>query len=199
MANTMHYLQPTELKKLLEVAAKSKRNTAMVLLSYRHGLRASELCGLTLADFDEENNRLVITARKTRRKGGTKFYEALMPKDACGPSDLAAIHQYLKEREGYFEAEKSQALFLSRKGGPMLAHSWTICFKNLALEAGLPSTLAHPHVLRHTTAMWNVDAGVPLHLVSAVLRHASLASLTPYVAPPQSAVDVAKARAFAKF
>ena len=71
MSNTMHHLEPNELKKLLDVAANSKRNTAMILISYRHGLRASELCGLALGDVDEANERLIITARKTRRKGGT--------------------------------------------------------------------------------------------------------------------------------
>jgi site-specific recombinase XerD len=198
MSNTMHYLEPNELKKLLDVAASSKRNTAMILLSYRHGLRASELCGLALGDVDEANERLIITARKTRRKGGTKFYECFRPKDDIGPSDLAAIHSWLKERKAYPNAETSPALFLSRKGGAILAHSWTIAFKHLALEVGLPSTLAHPHVLRHSTAMRAVDSGIPLHLVSGMLRHASLASLTPYTSPSQAAIDAAAVRAFAR-
>jgi integrase len=198
MSNTMHYLEPNELKKLLDVAANSKRNTAMILLSYRHGLRASELCGLTLADVDEENNRLVITARKTRRKGGSRFYEAFMPKDSFGPSDIAVIHQCLKERAELKHPETCAALFLSRKGGAMLAHSWTTCFKNMAIEAELRSEVCHPHVLRHTTAMRAVDRNIPLHLVSGILRHASLASLTPYVMPSQQSIDAAKIRAFSK-
>jgi site-specific recombinase XerD len=199
MANTMHYLQPDELKKLLEVAAESKRNVAMILLSYRHGLRASELCGLTLADVDEANDRLIVTARKTRRKGGSKYYEAFRPKDSFGASDLAAIHSYMKERAEFEHAKTCPALFLSRKGDAMLAHSWTTAFKNIAIEAGLRREVQHPHVLRHTAAMNCIDRDVPLHLVSSVLRHASLASLTPYVKPKQEDVDKAAIKAFAKF
>jgi integrase len=203
MAGTIHYLEPDELKRLLDVAAKySKRDVCMILLSYRHGLRISELCGLTLEDVDEVNGRLVVRARKTRRKKGTEYFEALMGKDDFGQSDVAAIHQWLKERAGYPNAETSPMLFLSRKiktGGAMLSHSWTLRFKKLALEAGLRPEVCHPHVLRHTTAINCVESGVPLHLVSSVLRHASLASLSVYVKPQQSAVDAAKAKAFAKF
>jgi hypothetical protein len=36
-------------------------------------------------------------------------------------------------------------------------------------------------------------------MVAAVLRHKSLASLSPYVSPTQSAVDAAKFKAFSKF
>jgi site-specific recombinase XerD len=194
----MKYLSPDELRKLLEVAAKSKRNTAMILLSYRHGLRASEVCGLTLEDVDEENGRLIVTARKTRRKGGTKFYESFRPKDSFGVSDLAAIHSWLKERAMKPGADSSNALFLSREGGGILAHSWSLAFKIMARQAGLPKEKTHPHCIRHSTAMTMVDRGVPLHIVSGILRHASLSSLSPYVVPSQLSIDAAAIRAFSK-
>ncbi len=194
----MKYLEPDELKKLLEVAAKSKRNTAMILLSYRHGLRAAELCGLTLADVDEENGRLIVTARKKRKKGGEKFFESFAPKDGFGQSDLTVLHAWIKERAKNAGAE-SDALFLSRDGGALGPRYWTIAFKIMANAAGLPKEKQHPHVLRHTTAMRAIEGGAPLHMVAAVLRHKSLASLSPYVSPTQSAVDAAKFKAFSKF
>jgi site-specific recombinase XerD len=195
----MKYLSPDELRKLLEVAAKSKRNTAMILLSYRHGLRASEVCGLTLEDVDEANGRLIVTARKTRRKNGQRFYESFMPKDSFGVSDLAAIHSWLKERAMKPGADSSNALFLSREGGGILAHSWSLAFKLMAREAGLPEEKTHPHTLRHSAAMKAVEGGMALHMITGMLRHKSLASLSPYISPSQASVDAAKIRAFAKF
>jgi integrase len=201
MAKDVHYLNPEQLRKLLRVAEnrpEASRNIAMILLSYRHGLRGSEVCGIKLSDIDESNGLLTVRARKTRRRGGIKFSEAFRPKDAYGASDLAAIRSYMRERDEYDHAAMCDFLFLSRKGGGFLAHSWTTAFKNLAKAAGLPSVLAHPHVLRHTAAMRAIDAGTPLHLVQGVLRHASIASLTPYIEPMQKDVDAAMIKALAK-
>src|ERR1700738_4623748 len=45
------FLSPDELLSVLRVAKKrAVRDWAMILLAYRHGLRASEGCGLRLAD-----------------------------------------------------------------------------------------------------------------------------------------------------
>lgn len=49
----MTILTPQEMLDLLKAARKrSARDWAMILLTYRHGLRASEVCGLKLADID---------------------------------------------------------------------------------------------------------------------------------------------------
>jgi integrase len=196
----MQYLRPDELRNLLDVAANhSKRDVAMIVLSYRHGLRASEVCELTLDAVDEENKRLIVTAKKTRKKKGEKFYEAFMPKDDVALADLSVIHQWLKEREEYADSKTSPALFLSRKGGALLARTWFKIFQALAKETGLRPEVCHPHSLRHSLAMRSVAADVPLPMVSRMMRHRSIASLTPYVAISQEEADKAKAKAFSKF
>ncbi len=49
----MTHLTPDELLSVLKAArARSARDWAMVLLAYRHGLRASEVCVLNLTDVD---------------------------------------------------------------------------------------------------------------------------------------------------
>jgi integrase len=196
----MQYLKPDELRKLLEVAEKhTKRDVAMIVLSYRHGLRAAEVCGLTLADVDEQNKRLVVTAKKKRKKKGEKYFEVFLPKDDIAQADLTVIHAWLKERERYSDAETSPALFLSRKGGALPPHTWFKIFRSLAREAGLRPEVCHPHVLRHTAAMANVAANTPLPMIAGLMRHKSLTSLTPYVKVSQEDVDRAKARAFQLF
>ena len=54
--NKMVHLTPDELLAVLKVAReRSSRDWAMILLAYRHGLRASELCGLRTAEVDLES------------------------------------------------------------------------------------------------------------------------------------------------
>jgi integrase len=50
-------LTPEELLKGLKVASESKRNLAMIVLAYRHGMRASEVCDLRLSDVDMKRQR----------------------------------------------------------------------------------------------------------------------------------------------
>jgi integrase len=57
--STMAYLSPKEVLAVLKTArARSIRDWAMVLLAYRHGLRASEVCDLKLTDADIKNGSL---------------------------------------------------------------------------------------------------------------------------------------------
>jgi len=55
----MVILTPQEMLDLLKAARKrSTRDWTMILLAYRHGLRASEVCGIKLADVDLKSGSL---------------------------------------------------------------------------------------------------------------------------------------------
>jgi len=59
------YLTPDEILAVLKVArGHSVRDWAMILLAYRHGLRASEVCGLKLADIDLKAGSISIRRLK---------------------------------------------------------------------------------------------------------------------------------------
>jgi Phage integrase family len=61
----MNPLRPDEVLAVLkEARAHSARNWAMVLLAYRHGLRASEVCELRLADIDLKAESISIRRLK---------------------------------------------------------------------------------------------------------------------------------------
>ena len=64
------YLTEKEVDRLIDAARKRGRNgardAAAILLAYRHGLRASELCALRWAQIDLKNGRLHVN----RAKGG---------------------------------------------------------------------------------------------------------------------------------
>src|SRR6516164_8188638 len=64
------YLTETEVERLIEAARKrgrnSTRDSAAILLAYRHGLRAAELCKLRWAQVDLRHGRLHVNRAKGR-------------------------------------------------------------------------------------------------------------------------------------
>jgi integrase len=57
-SQTMIHLEPAEVLAVLKAArAKGAREWSMIVLAYRHGLRASEVCNLRLGDVDVSANR----------------------------------------------------------------------------------------------------------------------------------------------
>src|SRR2546425_9656680 len=61
----MVYLTPDELLAVLKAAkARSARDWAMILLTYRHGLRASEVCDLKMSDVDLKAGSISIRRLK---------------------------------------------------------------------------------------------------------------------------------------
>src|SRR6478736_3695221 len=71
------YLTETEVERLIEAAKKRGRNGARdacaILLAYRHGLRAQELCALRWAQVDLRHGRLHVN----RAKGGIESVHPL--------------------------------------------------------------------------------------------------------------------------
>src|SRR5262249_11700742 len=71
------YLTESEVEKLIEAARKRGRNgqrdSTAILLAYRHGLRAQELCQLRWAQIDLRHGRLHVN----RTKGGIESVHPL--------------------------------------------------------------------------------------------------------------------------
>jgi integrase len=125
----MKFLEPRELKHLLEAARKrSARDWAILLLAYRHGLRAVELSALRVRDIDLRSN----TIRVQRAKGSL---ETIQPIDgAVGGqpwlNERKALKLWLAERETYQDA--SDYLFVSQKGSELTANALWRLFKTVA-------------------------------------------------------------------
>ena len=69
-------------------------------------------------------------------------------------------------------------------------------FRVIARVAGLPESLQHPHVLKHTAAMLMVRAGANAFLIRQHLGHRSFDSTLAYVNPSDSDASAAAAKAF---
>src|SRR6516164_5690084 len=71
------YLTEIEVERLMDAARKRGRNgprdSAAILLAYRHGLRAAELCSLRWAQVDLRHGRLHVN----RAKGGVESVHPL--------------------------------------------------------------------------------------------------------------------------
>src|SRR5205085_12676388 len=92
----MVHLTPEELLSVLKVARqRSARDWAMILLAYRHGMRASEVCGLELRDLDLHNGSVTIR----RLKGSMMTVQPLYRHRGMPLLDeVVALRAWLKDR-----------------------------------------------------------------------------------------------------
>src|ERR1700728_3451825 len=92
----MTFLTPEEVLALLKVAReRSTRDWAMILLAYRHGLRASEVCGIKLADVDLKTGCISVR----RLKGSLQTIQPLYQHRGQPLLDeTAALRAWLRKR-----------------------------------------------------------------------------------------------------
>jgi len=171
----MIMLTPQETLELLKAARKrSTRDWAMILLAYRHGLRASEVCGIKLADVDLKTGSISIR----RLKGSLHTIQPLYQHRGQPLLDeTAAIRAWLRKRP----ADGSDYLFSSQKGGRLDRTQFFRSFQKVAESAGLPVEKRHPHVLKHSLASHLVAGNVNLALIRQALGHRSIGSTMQYI------------------
>jgi site-specific recombinase XerD len=176
----MIILTPQETLALLKAARKrSTRDWAMILLAYRHGLRASEVCGIKLADIDLKTSSISIR----RLKGSLHTIQPIYPHRGQPLLDeTAAFRAWLRKRP----ADGSDYLFTSQKGGKLDRTQFFRNFQTVAESAGLPVEKRHTHVLKHSLASHLVAGNANLALVRQALGHRSINSTMQYVGTSDS-------------
>src|SRR6266566_2945485 len=171
----MKALTHDEVLKVLK-AADDKRNVAMILLGYRHGMRASEVCGLELKDVDLKNGEITIR----RLKGSLKTTQPLA--DVQGQpllSEKRVLRAWLDERGDH----PSRFVFVSQKSGRVHRSQLHRVFADIAERAGLPKDKRHFHCLKHSLGVSLVEANVNLAHIKQALGHKSIASTAIYTTP----------------
>jgi integrase len=148
----MHSLTRDELAALLTAAKKhSQRDYVMVLVGFYHGMRASEVCGLTAEHIRDGYIRV------ERLKGSETNIQEAHP-------DVIA---YAKSKTGLlFGIKRRQFFNVIRKH---------------CVTAGIPEHLAHPHTLRHTCCSLMLDGGAKINEVQKRAGHRSLSSTGRYL------------------
>jgi integrase/recombinase XerD len=145
------------------------RDRAMLETLYASGLRVSELVSLTLPQLDQDGGVL--------RAFGKGAKERLVP---LGEEALVWIRRYLLEgRPRILQAQRSDALFVTARGGPMSRQAFWSLIKRYALRAGIRKPLS-PHTLRHAFATHLLNHGADLRVVQLLLGHADISTTQIY-------------------
>ena len=171
----MPHLEPAEVLSVLRAAkAKGHREWAMILVAYKHGMRASEVCNLRIHDLDLKNGSIVVE----RLKGSLRTTQAVTEhRGEPLLNENRALREWLRERAD----DGSDYMFTSQKGGRLDRTQFFRLFRAIAGEAGLPAEKRHPHALKHSLASHLVSANVNLALIKQQLGHKSIGSTMRYV------------------
>ena len=178
---TIHFLTQDELRQLFKVI-RSKRDKAIFLTAYRHGLRASEIGLLQRADVDVKQGRISIHRLKRSISG-------LYPMQ---PDVLKAIRSYLRTRD-----DESPYLFLSKRHVPISRYMLHHLMQTYGKLAGLPMEKRKFHCLKHSIATPLLDAGADLAFVKDWLGHANIQSTTIYARLTTATLDSTARKVFA--
>jgi integrase len=160
------HLTETEIDKLIEAAKGNRhgqRDAAMLLVAFRHGLRASELCDLEWSQIDFQAAALHVR----RAKNG---------KPATHPirgDELRALRKLQRE------ASKSSFVFVSERGGPFTTDSFNWLVKRAGQRAGLPFQV-HAHMLRHACGYALANKGHDTRALQDYLGHKNIQHTVRY-------------------
>lgn len=129
------HLTPSEVEKLIEATKDNRhghRDRTMLLVAYRHGLRASEIVDLRWEQIDWTSATLYVR----RVKSG---------KPSTHPIRGDELRDLRKLRR---ETPKSPFVFVSERGGPFTTDSFNWMVKRAGQKAKFPFQV-HAHMLRH--------------------------------------------------
>jgi integrase len=130
----------------------------MVLLAFRHGLRASELVDLRWEQVDLENAILHVR----RVKQGTPATHPLTGRE------LRALRRLQRER-----GSKSPFVFISERGTAFSTRGFQAMVERVAEAAGFDMKI-HPHMLRHSCGYKLANDGVDTRTIQSYLGHKSI-------------------------
>ena len=160
------YLTPDEVEKVIAAAKRNRhghRDATMILLAYRHGLRAAELVSLEWSQVDFAGGNLHVS----RVKNGSPSVHPVHG------DELRALRKLRRE------AAASRFVFVSERGSPFT----TAGFARMVERAGVAADLgikAHPHMLRHACGFALANKGHDTRALQAWLGHRNIQHTVRY-------------------
>ena len=149
--------------------AQGLRDRAMLETLYASGMRVSELVGVKTVQLSLDMGVVRVLGK------GAK--ERLTP---LGEEAIAWIDRYQREgRPNLLGARKSDALFVTARGGPMTRQAFWGVVKRHALIAGIGRAIS-PHTLRHAFATHLINHGADLRVVQLLLGHSDISTTQIY-------------------
>jgi integrase len=164
---TREYLTPKEVERLIKTAKDSRhghRDATLILVAFRHGLRASELCDLEWSQVEWGRD---ATLHVRRVKNG---------KPAAHPirgDELRAL------RELQRQYTDSGFVFTTERDGPFTPDAINRLVKRLGKRAGFPFQV-HAHMLRHACGYKLANDGHDTRAIQDWLGHRSIQHTVRY-------------------
>jgi integrase len=161
------YLTVAEVTALAEAAKHNRqgqRDATMILLAFRHGLRATELVGLRWDQVSFDNATLHVR----RVKQGNASVHPL------AGSELRALRALKRA------SPASPFLFVSERGAPLSTAGFARMLERAADAAGLSGLRIHPHMLRHACGFALANAGHDTRAIQAYLGHRNIQHTVRY-------------------
>jgi type 1 fimbriae regulatory protein FimB/type 1 fimbriae regulatory protein FimE len=163
---TREYLTANEIETLMAAARQNRyghRDATMILIAFRHGLRASEVVDLRWdqADFA----RAVLHVRRVKQ--GTPGVHPL------SGVEMRALRRLQRE------SPASPFVFVSERGAPFTTAGFARMIERAASAGGL-GLKAHPHMLRHACGFALANKGHDTRAVQAYLGHRNIQHTVRY-------------------
>ena len=169
------YLTATEIEQLLVAAMRGRypdRDRLIILLSYRHGLRVSELIALQWSSVDFEKGRIYIHRMKRGRHGTHTLSQ----------DEKSSLEALKKSHDG------SGFIFTSERGGQMHRQNVNRIISEIAKNTDIAINCT-PHVLRHSCGYALADKRVDTRRIQQYLGHKSILSTVVYTDLAGRALD----------
>lgn len=163
---TREYLTAAEVEKLTEAARGNRyghRDATMILTTYRHGLRAAEVCDLRWDQVDFA----AATLHVRRVKQGSPSVHPIRG------DELRALRRLQRE------SQASPFVFVSERGTPFTTAGFARMIERAADVAGL-KIKAHAHMLRHACGYALANAGHDTRSLQAYLGHKNIQHTVRY-------------------
>jgi site-specific recombinase XerD len=161
------HLTPQEIERVIQSAKQvgrhGQRDSAMILVSYRHGLRVSELVSLKWSQIDLASGYLHVV----RRKSGVSSTHPLFG------TELRALRRLQRDYP------LTDYVFVSERKAPLTDHTFRKILKRAGEEAKL-SIPIHPHMLRHSTGFKLANDGTDTRSIQHYLGHKNIQHTVRY-------------------
>lgn len=168
---TREYLEPKEIEKLIAAARKSgkteaqaQRNATMILIAYRHGLRAAEIADLQWSQVSLGRNAVLHVRRV---KQGTP---SVHPIQGDEQRALRALQSNYPD---------SDFVFCTERGGPFTPAAINRTIQRIGELAKMPFPV-HAHMVRHACGYALANAGQDTRAIQAWLGHKSIQHTVRY-------------------
>jgi integrase len=166
---TREYLTDEEVRRLTDAAKGNRhghRDATMILVAYRHGLRASELTDLRWDQVEFTSATLHVR----RVKQGTPSTHPILG------DELRALRRLQREQD-----PKSPFVFTSERSTPFTTAGLARMIERAGIEAEL-GFKAHPHMLRHACGYALANKGHDTRALQAYLGHKNIQHTVRYTA-----------------